>query len=107
MSKAVKEIFSDSDKLKIPSFGKQLGKYEFIRRITDFYSKNKVILISEDEIANGYKEFGDIELALAEECLYDDNKCIAEYEQYLLTNINFRKGAGAVYGKMYSHDQTR
>ncbi len=117
MSETIREKYSESLDLRsqideIIALEKT-DKYEFIRRVTDFYVKNKVLLISEDEISAGYKEMGDIDLSLAEESLFCDNECNSEYENYLLSNINFRKGAGlsaikcSRYGKKYRHDQTR
>ena len=113
----LKHFFNDSDddqiSFKETDYFEKTDKYEFIRRVTDFYVKNKVLLISEDEISAGYKEMGDIDLSLAEESLFCDNECNSEYENYLLSNINFRKGAGlsaikcSRYGKKYRHDQTR
>lgn len=70
---------------------KHIDKYESIRNIAELYSKNKVLPISEEEFFNGYNEMRDINLSLAEECICCDNKCAAEYESYLVSNINHQE----------------
>lgn len=116
MSKVVTENLSESHRIRkqideIIALEK-INKNEFIRRVMDFYVKNKVLLISEDKISEGYKEMGDINLSLAEESLSCDSECVQKYERYLLSSdINYKKGADLPfaehkqYSEKYRHDQ--
>lgn len=117
MSQAQKEKYSESknikDKIDEIIALEKVNKYEFIRRVIDFYVENKVLLISEDKISEGYKEMGDINLTFAEEGIFSDSESIELYEKYLSSDTNIMKGADLSfaernrYSKKYRHGQTR
>lgn len=89
-------------------------KAEFFNRVMDFYIRSKILLISEEEIAQRYKDMGEINLAISEAFQSAEKEAFDICSKYLSSlNSNIWKGADLSLAKRnriskkHRHDKTR
>ena len=64
----------------------KIDKQQFAEHVLQFYIRNKLLLITEEQMGQGYLFMGEINAAIAEECL------AAENEAFEITQQNLKKG---------------